>query len=83
MPKRKRVQREHTEDWQTIQQYALWPEQTAYELLRPIALFCDPAVQRVQETGESRSTLEETIPDRGQTERLVEKNLYWCIQTAR
>jgi len=24
VPKRKRVQREHTEDWQTIQQYTLW-----------------------------------------------------------
>jgi len=27
VPKRKRVQCEHTEDWQTIQQYMLWPEQ--------------------------------------------------------
>ncbi len=34
MPRRKRIQREHTEDWQTIQQYTVWPEQTAYELLR-------------------------------------------------
>ena len=51
MPKRKRVQREHTEDWPTIQQYTLWPEQTVYELLRPIVLFGDPAVQRAQETG--------------------------------
>jgi len=58
MPKRKRVQREHTEDWPTIQQYTLWPEQTAYELLRPIVLFGDPAVQRAQETGKARSTLE-------------------------
>jgi hypothetical protein len=24
VPKRKRIQREHTEDWQTIQQYTLW-----------------------------------------------------------
>jgi hypothetical protein len=39
VPKRKRVQREHTEDWQTIRQYTLWPEQTAYELLRPVVLF--------------------------------------------
>jgi hypothetical protein len=31
VPKRKRQQREHTEDWQTIQQYTLWPEQTAGE----------------------------------------------------
>ena len=58
MPKRKRVQREHTEDWQTIQQYTIWPEQTAYELLRPIVLFGDPATQRAKETGEPRPTLE-------------------------
>ncbi len=58
MPKRKRVQREHTEDWQTIQQYTLWPEQTAYELLRPVVLFGDPAIQRAQETGEPRTSLE-------------------------
>lgn len=58
MPKRKRVQREHTEDWQTIQQYTLWPEQTAYELLRPIVLFGDPAIKRAEETGEPRPTLE-------------------------
>lgn len=58
VPKRKRVQREHTEDWQTIQQYTLWPEQTAYELLRPIVLYGDPAVQRAKETGEARNTLE-------------------------
>jgi putative transposase len=58
VPKRKRVQREHTEDWQTIQQYTLWPEQTAYELLRPIVLYGDLAVQRAKETGEARTTLE-------------------------
>lgn len=58
MPKRKRIQREHTEDWQTIQQYTLWPEQTAYELLRPIVLFGDPATKRSEETGEPRPTLE-------------------------
>src|SRR5437588_5480985 len=58
MPKRKRVQREHTEDWQTIQQYTFWPEQTAYELLRPVVLFGDPAIQRAQETGEPRTSLE-------------------------
>ena len=58
MPKRKRVQREHTEDWQTIQQYTLWPEQTAYELLRPVVLFGDPAIKRAEETGEPRTSLE-------------------------
>jgi putative transposase len=58
VPKRKRKLREHTEDWQTIQQYTLWPEQTAYELLRPIVLFGDPAIQRAKETEEPRNTLE-------------------------
>jgi putative transposase len=58
VPKRKRVQREHTEDWQTIQQYTIWPEQTAYELLRPVVLFGDPATKRAEETGEPRTSLE-------------------------
>jgi hypothetical protein len=58
MPKRKRVQREHTEDWQTIQQYTLWPEQTAYELLCPVVLFGDPAGKRAQETETAESTLD-------------------------
>ncbi len=34
MPKRKRKQREHTEDWQIIQQYTLWPEQAVYTTLK-------------------------------------------------
>ena len=63
MPKRKRVQREHTEDWQSIQQYTLWPEQTAYELLRPVVLFGDPAIQRAKETGEPRTSLERKADD--------------------
>ena len=54
MPKRKRVQREHTEDWKTIQQYKLWQDKEAYELLRPVVLFGDPAIQRAKETGEPR-----------------------------
>jgi putative transposase len=63
VPKRKRVQREHTEDWQNIQQYTLWPEQTAYELLRPVVLFGDPAIQRAKETGEPRTSLERKADD--------------------
>ncbi len=31
----KRPRRERTHDWQQIQQWTLWPEQKAYELLRP------------------------------------------------
>jgi hypothetical protein len=63
VPKRKRIQREHTEDWQTIQQYTLWPEQTAYELLRPVVHFGDPAIQRAKETGEPRTSLERKADD--------------------
>ena len=63
VPKRKRSQRKHTEDWQTIRQYTLWPEQTAYELLRPVVLFGDPALQRSKETGEPRTSLERKADD--------------------
>lgn len=58
MPKRKRVQREHTEDWQTIQQYTLCPEQTAYELLRSVVLFSDPAGKCAQEAGTAENILD-------------------------
>lgn len=63
MPKRKRKPREHTEDWRTIHQYTLWPEQTAYELLRPVVLFGDPAIGRARETGEPRTSLERKVDD--------------------
>ena len=36
----------------------VFPKQTAYELLRPVVLFGDPAIQRAQETGEPRTSLE-------------------------
>jgi hypothetical protein len=36
----------------------VFPEQTAYELLRPVVLFGDPTIQRAQETGEPRTSLE-------------------------
>jgi Winged helix-turn helix len=36
----------------------VFPEQTAYELLRPIVLFGDPATKRAEETSEPRPTLE-------------------------
>ena len=57
MPKRKRAQREHTEDWQTIQQYTLWPEQEVYERLRPVVLFGETAAERAKEIGASERTL--------------------------
>jgi putative transposase len=36
----------------------VFPEQTAYELLRPVVLFGDPATKRSEETGEPRTSLE-------------------------
>jgi hypothetical protein len=35
MPKLKRPHRAHTDEWQMIKQYTLWPEQEVYEMLRP------------------------------------------------
>ena len=86
MPKRKRVQREHTEDWQTIQQYTLWPEQTAYELLRPVVLFGDPAIQRAQETGEPRTSLErkaDTFDEQGMVSLFASRPRKQPQETAR
>ncbi len=36
-PKRQRVA--PTDDWQQLQLRLLWPEQIAYELIRPVVLF--------------------------------------------
>ena len=57
MPVRKRKRREPTHNWQEIQQAMLWPEQEAYELLRPIILFGETAAKRAKETGASERTL--------------------------
>src|SRR5947209_19188438 len=58
MPRSKRPQRERTHDWQRIQQYTLWPEQTVYELLRPVVLFNESAAERAKETGTAERTLQ-------------------------
>jgi putative transposase len=58
MSRSKRVRRERTHDWQQIEQYTLWPEQQAYELLRPIVLFGETAAERAKETGASERTLQ-------------------------
>jgi transposase len=51
MPANKHPRRERTDDWQKIQQYTLWPEQKAYELLRPVVLFNESTAERAKETG--------------------------------
>ena len=49
-PKRPRVQ--PTEDWHQLQLQFQWPEQRAYELIRPVVLFGQTAGERAQETQE-------------------------------
>jgi putative transposase len=57
MPARKRQRREHTHDWQEIQQYTLWPEQEVYEKIRPVILYGETAAERAKETGTSERTI--------------------------
>src|SRR5947209_1523371 len=57
MPASKRPRRERTDDWQKIQQYTLWPEQKAYELLRPVVLFNESTAERAAETGTAERSM--------------------------
>ena len=59
MPTRKEKQPriERTDDWQTIKQRSLWPEQVTYELIRPVVLFSEMSGERAKETHEVKRTL--------------------------
>jgi transposase len=57
MPKLIRRRVTPTEDWQQLQLALQWPEQVAYELIRPIVLFGRSPAQRARETGRPRRTL--------------------------
>ena len=57
MPAPKRSRRERTEEWQSIQQWSLWPEQELYEQIRPIILFGQTPGERAKETGTAQRTL--------------------------
>jgi len=57
MPGPKRVRRERTDEWASIQQWTLWPEQELYEQLRPILLFGETAGQRAKEINAAQRTL--------------------------
>jgi putative transposase len=48
-PKRQRVA--STDDWHELRLHLDWPEQIAYELIRPVVIFGRPVVQRAKETG--------------------------------
>ena len=46
-----------TDDWQQLRLLARWPEQLAYELIRPVVLFGHSPAERVAETGAAERTL--------------------------
>ncbi len=57
MPEPKRVRREHTEEWASIKQWMLWPEQELYEQIRPIILYGQTAGERAKEINAAQRTL--------------------------
>jgi putative transposase len=57
MPGPKRNRRERTDEWASIQQWTLWPEQELYEEIRPIILFHETAGERAKEIGVPQRTL--------------------------
>jgi hypothetical protein len=54
---RKRLQREPTDDWPRLRLALVWPEQAAYELIRPVVLFGRSLAERAQQTGVAQSTI--------------------------
>ncbi len=57
MPKLARRRITPTENWPQLQLALHWPEQVAYELIRPIVLFGRSPAVRARETGRPRRTL--------------------------
>ena len=57
MASRKRAQLEPTDDWEQLQFQLDWPEQTRYELIRPVVVFGAPPVERAKQTGVSARTI--------------------------
>jgi transposase len=57
MPGPKRNRRERTDEWASIQQWMLWPEQELYEQIRPIILFNETAGERAKEIDVPQRTL--------------------------
>ena len=56
-PKTTRPRIARTDEWQTIKQRSLWPEQVTYEMIRPVVLFSETPAERAKETGEARRSL--------------------------
>src|SRR5712692_9421926 len=57
MPGPKRTRRERTEEWASIKQWTLWPEQERYEQIRPLVLFGETAGERAKEIDVPQRTL--------------------------
>jgi len=57
MPGPKRERRARTDEWASIQQWTLWPEQELYEQIRPLILFHETAGERAKEIDVPRRTL--------------------------
>jgi transposase len=57
MPPPKRPRRERTDEWASIKQWTLWPEQELYEQMRPVILFGETAGERAKEIDVPQRTL--------------------------
>src|SRR5713101_4386106 len=57
MPGPKRHRRERMDEWASIKQWTLWPEQELYESIRPLVLFHETAGERAKEIDVPRRTL--------------------------
>ncbi len=55
--KRRRRGVEPTDEWEQIELLCWWPEQLAYEEIRPLVLFGLPVAERAERTGSSERTL--------------------------
>jgi transposase len=55
--RRRRSRVEPTEDWEQLKLLCRWPEQLAYEEIRPLTLFGASVAERARETGAAERTL--------------------------
>ena len=58
MARRRRRRRiEATDDWEHLALLCAWPEQAAYEEIRPVLLFGNSVAERAEQMGTSERTL--------------------------
>lgn len=55
--KRRRERTAPTEEWEQLALLCRWPEQLAYEEIRPLTLFGASVAERARETGAAERTL--------------------------